>query len=249
MAARLFVVEDEALISLYLVTVLRRLGHEVVGTATEGLQAVQAVEELRPDLVLMDLQLKGATSGIEAAKAIRRSTGIPVIFLTAYSEDGTLDRAKVAEPLGYIVKPFTIDALRSTLEMALYKSAEEARQRIELREMAHTVTTGDRSGSLFVKDRGRNVRIDLHDILYIEAMKDYMSVHVKDRRYVVHSTLQRLLALLPEQDFFQVHRSFIIRLDKVVSVENNAATLEGVDRTIPVGRAHHARFIERIDPV
>lgn len=249
MPARLFVVEDEALISLDIVASLTRLGHEVVGTATDGAQAIDLIEELRPDLVIMDIMLRGAVSGIEAAKAVRRSTGVPVVFLTAYSEDGTLDRAKVAEPLGYIVKPFTLDALRTTVEVALYKSQEEVRQRHELREMAHAAATGDRSGLLFVKDRGRNVRIDMHDILYVEAMKDYMSVHLKERRYVVHSTLQRMLALLPVQDFIQVHRSFVVRLDKMISVQRNTVQLEGTDRSIPIGRAHLARLLERIDPV
>ena len=124
---RILVVEDETIVALDIRVQLARQGYEPVGHAIRGEQAVTLAGTLRPDLVLMDIQLGGGMDGIDAAAAIRAQFGIPVVFLTAFAEDETLERAKRVEPLGYVIKPFTERELRSALEMALYKSAAERR--------------------------------------------------------------------------------------------------------------------------
>jgi len=126
--ARILVVEDEAIVARDIQDQLRVLGYAVVGHATRGEDAVAMVEQARPDLVLMDIQLAGAMDGIAAAHAIRELTqcSVPIVFLTAFDADATLERAKLTEPFGYILKPFTERELRTVLEMALYKFQAEA---------------------------------------------------------------------------------------------------------------------------
>jgi PAS domain S-box-containing protein len=128
-AARILVVEDELIVSMDIQNRLSGLGYEVVGAAAEGAQAVAQAGELRPDLVLMDIQLGGKMDGIEAAEQIHQRLGAPVVFLTAFSEDHTLERAKSANPFGYILKPFEDRELKSTLEIALYKHRTEVEVR------------------------------------------------------------------------------------------------------------------------
>ena len=106
MSITILIVEDEGLVAEDLAGKLRRLGYEVAGIAPEGEQAVAIARRIRPDLVLMDISLGGPMDGIQAAEAIRRQFDVPVIYLTAHSDPGTLARAKITDPYGYILKPF-----------------------------------------------------------------------------------------------------------------------------------------------
>ncbi len=121
--------EDDAIVARDIHLQLTAMGYESVGQATGGKEAIELAGALRPDLVLMDIRLAGAMDGIAAAHAIRAQFDLPVVFLTAFDAEDLLARAKLAEPFGYIVKPFAQRELRTVLAMALYKSQAEARMR------------------------------------------------------------------------------------------------------------------------
>lgn len=127
--SRIIVVEDELIIAKGIERRLRALGYEVVDTVPSGEEAVTKATELRPDLVLMDICLQGSMDGVAAAEKIRGAIDIPIVFLTAYADPDSLNRAKVAEPFAYILKPFQDFALKSAVEMALYKHTMESRLR------------------------------------------------------------------------------------------------------------------------
>lgn len=124
---KILVVEDERIVAKDIQNTLKNLGYEVVAISSTGEDAIDKARDLKPDIVLMDIVLKGAIDGIEAAKKIRSDFRIPIIYLTAYEDGDTLDRAKITEPLGYILKPFEERDLHTTLEMALYKHSMESR--------------------------------------------------------------------------------------------------------------------------
>ncbi len=119
------IVEDEAVIALRLEHRLTEVGYEVVGTFHSGEAAVENARRLLPDLILMDIMIPGDLDGIDAAKIVREELDIPVIFLTAYSDDKFIERAKKAEPYGYLVKPTRDRELKATIEIALYKKKFE----------------------------------------------------------------------------------------------------------------------------
>ncbi len=119
--ARILVVEDEAIVAKDVQSRLEGLGYAVIGIAASGEQAVSKAMETQPDLVLMDIRLKGQMDGVEAAGQIRDRFNIPVVYVTAYADDDTLRRAKITQPFGYILKPFETRELHTTIEMALYK--------------------------------------------------------------------------------------------------------------------------------
>jgi two-component system cell cycle sensor histidine kinase/response regulator CckA len=153
-AARILVVEDEAIVAMDISVRLRALGYEVVGSAATGAEALEIAEATRPDLVLMDIMLRGGMDGVEAAQRIREATGAPIVYLTAYADDSTLRRAKVAEPLGYLLKPFEERELRTTIETALYKHRTEVRLRESERWLATTLRSiGD--AVIAADERGR----------------------------------------------------------------------------------------------
>jgi PAS domain S-box-containing protein len=125
--SRIMIVEDEGLVALAIEKSLKTFGYEVPITVSTGEDAVRKVVEVEPDLVLMDIKLKGEIDGVEAADRIRNSFHVPIVYLTAYSEDKTLERARLTEPFGYITKPFEERTLQATVEMALYKSTAEGK--------------------------------------------------------------------------------------------------------------------------
>src|SRR5450830_1257179 len=118
---RVLVVEDELIVARDIEQQLLDLGYACVGCVNTGELAVAHAEQLKPDLVLMDIQLAGAINGIAAAQQIRSQFALPVVFLTAFAADDVLARAKLTEPFGYILKPFSERELRTVLSMALYK--------------------------------------------------------------------------------------------------------------------------------
>ncbi|MCK5226914.1 MAG: PAS domain S-box protein, partial [Desulfobulbaceae bacterium] len=125
MTSSILIVEDESIVARDIQECLLSFGYKVTGVVSSGEEAIKAVAEERPDLVLMDIVLNGNVDGIDAAHEIRTRFGVPVVYLTAYADDKTLERAKVTEPFGYIVKPFDERELHSTVEIALYKAKSE----------------------------------------------------------------------------------------------------------------------------
>jgi len=137
--ARILVVEDENIISLEIQERLKTMGHAICGAATTAEEAVVKATDMQPDLVLMDIMLKGSQDGIEAAGQIRDSIPIPIIYLTAYADDRTLARARTTEPYGYLIKPFEDRELHAAIEMALYKHKAESRIRESEQRYAATI--------------------------------------------------------------------------------------------------------------
>jgi PAS domain S-box-containing protein len=127
--AQILVVEDEAIVALDLQNRLRGLGHSVPGFWVSGEEAVAKAFELKPDLILMDIKLGSGMDGVEAAEKIRLLFEVPVIYLTANSDETTVQRAKFTEPFGYLLKPFAERELEAAIEMALYRHRTEQKLR------------------------------------------------------------------------------------------------------------------------
>ncbi|MEJ5308303.1 MAG: GAF domain-containing protein [Anaerolineae bacterium] len=125
--ARIFLVEDEVIVAEMLKMNLERNGYEIAGHEIYGEAVVEAVARSRPHLILMDIRLKGKMDGISAAIQVRERFDIPIIYLTAYGDAETLERAKQTSPFGYLIKPFEMETLRSTIETALNKHDLERR--------------------------------------------------------------------------------------------------------------------------
>ncbi|MDK2825124.1 MAG: two-component system, response regulator PdtaR [Methanolobus sp.] len=122
---KIMIVEDEKIVALDIKDSLEHFGYSVPCMADSGEDAISFIDKCQPDLILMDIVLKGKIDGIEAARTIRDNYDIPVIYLTAYSDEKTLQRAKLTEPFGHILKPFDERELRTNIEIALYKREKE----------------------------------------------------------------------------------------------------------------------------
>lgn len=140
---QILIVEDERIVAEDIKISLQRLGYSVPGTAVSGEEAVKKAEDMRPDLVLMDIVLTGEMDGIEASALIRSRFDIPVVYLTACSDPKTLKKAKITDPFGYIVKPYENKDLQTAVEVALYKRKMEnmlkEREKILRKNLMETV--------------------------------------------------------------------------------------------------------------
>ncbi|MDP2362393.1 MAG: response regulator, partial [Ignavibacteria bacterium] len=150
---KIFVVEDESIVSLEIQSRLKSLGYTVSGSAASGAEAIRKVLDLKPDLILMDIKIKGDLDGIETAAEIRKQAEIPVIFLTAFADETTIQRAKITDPFGYIIKPFEERELHTNIEIALYKDQTQKLLR-EKDKWLSTVLTSVGDGIIATDETG-----------------------------------------------------------------------------------------------
>jgi len=227
----ILVVEDESIVAKDIQNSLKKLGYAVPSVENSGEDAIDAAGKYRPDLVLMDIMLKGDISGIDAAEQVKNRYQIPVIFLTAYADESTLSKAKVTEPYGYIIKPFKEIDLHTSIEMALYKHGKEQEVKKERDLYSSIVLDKSAEDCIFVKSNSRLVKVKTRDIYFIEALKDYVIIQTGESRYTVHSTMKDMLAKLNSTEFLRVHRSFIVRVDKIIAIEQSNLVIEDDKRS------------------
>ena len=162
----IYIVEDESIVAKDIQNSLVKLGYNVVGISNNGADAIEKITELKPDLILMDIMIKGDLTGIDVSERIKEKLNIPVVFLTAYADEGTLSKAKITEPYGYILKPFKEIDLHSTIEMSVYKHKKDAELLKERDFLYSLVENKDETAKdiLFVKANSRLVKVLLKEI-------------------------------------------------------------------------------------
>ncbi len=185
MTKRILIVEDEFIVSSEIQEYLQLMGHTVAGKAKTGQQAVEKAESLKPDLVLMDIGLKGAMDGVEAAEQIYSRFSIPVIYLTAHADVATVKRAKITGPFGYVVKPFDQSDLHSAIEIAqhryelerkLRQTNAEIKELNALKDKFFSIISHDLKSPLFGIKGFTNMMIHTFDDLSLDELKDMITL-------------------------------------------------------------------------
>jgi len=163
---KILVVEDESIVNSDIQATLKNLDYEIAGSVASGEDAVKSVTKTKPDLILMDIKLKGEIDGVEAAEQIKALFNIPIVFLTAYSDENTLQRAKITEPYAYVVKPFEERELHTNIEIALYRHKTEKELR-ESRQWFSTILTSIADAIIAVDGNG--------NISYMNPVAEHMT--------------------------------------------------------------------------
>jgi PAS domain S-box-containing protein len=178
---KIMIVEDEAVIALRLEQRLTEMGYDVTGISHTGEDCVKKARNLRPDLILMDVMISGDLDGIDAAKIMKEELDIPVIFMTAYTEDQIIERAKEVEPYGYIIKPIHERELKATIEIALYK--KEMERRLQESEEKYRRLFETISDAVIIFDGETRKIIDINDAclsMYGYSKNEFLKLRLHD---------------------------------------------------------------------
>lgn len=242
---KILVVEDEMLIAAKISLFLTELGYEVTGILPRAEEALHSVEENPPDIALLDIQLKGNMDGIVLAQVLQQEHHIPVIFLTANSDDATFNRAKEAKPYAFLAKPFKkLDlqrALELTISLMANQSPTEQREQKTGEETPYIL-----SDRIFVRNKDRMVKILFEAILYIEAERNYCRIFTKTKEYFLTMPMKNLEDKLPAH-FQRIHRSYIVNLAAVDEVEEGTVTV--AQKALPLSKTLKEEFLKRIKTV
>lgn len=243
---KVLIVEDEFSIALDLELYLQELGYEVVGIADHYELALQMVETGKPEIILMDIHLKGAKTGIEIAKNVHQHYRIPVIFLSALADSITIEDAMETEPFGYLTKPFKEIDLKNTLAIASHQS-----ELLQLKNKENTAfldrestTKVEWQDTFFVKDKGKLTAIRVADILWVEALENYSVIVLQGQKVIANMLLKDVMEKLPESHFFRVHRSYVVALNKIRKLEEGYIYI--TDTPIPLSKGHREELLQRI---
>jgi DNA-binding LytR/AlgR family response regulator len=243
--ARFLIVEDEMIIGANISLQLSNLGHEVSAIIPRGEEAIQFLKENSTDIVLMDINLNGKLDGVETAKIIQQQHDIPIIFITANSDEANFNRAKSTRPYAFISKPFKKIDLQRAIELTL--------SRMEHLTTGHDASPAEnqnalvQSDSIFVRHHDKMVKIMISDILYVEAERNYCRIYTIDRAYLLVITLKELDERLPGNHFIRIHRSYIVNISRINEVGNMHVSVG--NKNIPLSKSYREELMQRLQTI
>jgi DNA-binding LytR/AlgR family response regulator len=243
--ARILIVEDEMIIAANLSLQLTNLGYEVCGIIPRGEEALLHIRENPPDIILMDIQLKGEMDGIEVIRSMQREVNIPVIYLTANADDAHFSRAKETHPYAFISKPFKKLDLQRAIELTISQS--ESSNQLEKPQVVDGQSSYVLNEYLFVRNNNKLVKVDIKEIRYIEAERNYCRIYANDKEYLLVMTLKEMDEKLPQNHFIRVHRSFIVNIARIDEI---ATTHIFIGKTaIPITKVLKDELMKRIQTI
>lgn len=240
---KILMVEDDMIIAADISMQLTKLGYEVIGINTRGEDALQTIENNRPDIVLMDIVLNGKMNGIETAEVILEKFRVPVIFLTSNSDDATFQRALNAKPYAFISKPFQKAELARTIRLALQRIEVELESEPVAESSDHVSTMEDR---LFIKHKDQMVKVLLTEVLYAEADRSYCKIYTEKQSYLLSVPLRTIEAQLPPNTFLRVHRSFVVNLQKIDAISEYHEYLTIQSFKVPISRRLKEKVVKHL---
>ncbi len=213
------IVEDEFTIALDIEQRLNKMGYNSVGIASNYNEATSLLlENDNINIALLDINLGSEKSGIDLGKLILEKFDIPIIFLTAYSDDATFEKAeKEAQPMGYIIKPFKDADINHAIKIALKRFNDIKKEEVNNKN----------NDILFIKDKGNITKIFTDDILWLEAMDNYTFIYDINGKWIVNMYLKDVLAMLDNKKFVRIHKSRAVAIEKISSIEGNSLYING----------------------
>jgi DNA-binding LytR/AlgR family response regulator len=244
---KILIVEDELIIAQDMIDILEKMGYEVMENAIDAEETFEILSKDTPDLILLDINLSGGRDGIDIAKEINEKYKIPFIFTTSYTDGPTIKRAKEVKPLNYLVKPFKPEQLYTAIEIAMNNLAKSTNVKDPISDEILHEEGQIIKGALFIKDKFRYTKVQLHDILYIKSDGNYLELHTAKRKEIIRATLNNFIIKLDPNTFFRTHKSYVVNLDHITRFESTTITIE--DKEIPITRQYADELIKRLNIV
>ncbi|WP_339895308.1 LytTR family transcriptional regulator DNA-binding domain-containing protein [uncultured Algibacter sp.] len=242
---KILIVEDEMIIAANMSLQLTTLGYDVVGIMPKGEDALVHIKQSIPDIILLDIHLKGDLTGIETAQIIQEDFNIPIIYVTANADNAHFNKAKTTNPYAFISKPFKKLDLQRAIELTINRIQSEKESDTSLTD--EKVSPFILSDCIFVRHHEKMVRVNITDILYIEAERNYCRIHSKNKEYLLAMTLKDMDDKLPNLHFLRVHRSFIVNLSHIDEIAKSHIVIS--KKAIPISGESKKLLLQHIQKI
>ncbi len=232
---------------------LSALGYEVTGILPRGDEVLSQIKIDKPDILLMDIRLKGEMDGIETAHEIQQYYDIPIIYLTANADEVYFNRAKETHPYAFISKPFKKLDLQRAIELTLDRiSLEKSSENGKGNGNGYDSTNGNAkdfilNDRIFVRHNEKMLKINIKDIYYIEADRNYCRIFSQGREYLLVMTLKDIDEKLPQNHFLRIHRSYIINISQIDEVAGTHVVIS--KKAIPMSKAMRTELLKRLQTI
>jgi two-component system, LytTR family, response regulator LytT len=231
---KILIVEDDVLIAQDLQEILEDWGYSEVFKARNYNKATEILSSEKIDLILLDINLSDTKTGVDLGAYIHQYLHIPFIYITSYSDADTLAGVKQTFPSGFLLKPYDAKLLQATIEIAFFNYASKQIATVNTEANPQVENDFIINDTLLIKDNYLYVKIPLKDVLWFESDKNYVEVKTLQRKYVIRTTLKKLLESLPPNQFVKCHKQFVINLSHVGRFGTNSLLIS--DFEIPLSR-------------
>ena len=244
---KIMIVEDESIVALDLSMRLQKEGYEVIGIASNSDDAIDLFTEQKPDLVLMDINIKGAKDGIETAKSLKKIQDVPLIFVTAFSQSEYINRAKEVNPSAYLVKPFNNESLHTSIQIAIHNFAILPKHTDPKPITTDKEETGKEAllffnNYFFVKHNYRFNKFSIDELLFAESDNNYIKLVTTNKKIALRVSLQYIAEKFNHPALVRVHRGFIVNLKNIDSFNEEEIIIGKYQ--IPIGRNYKDDFLK-----
>ncbi|WPR74826.1 LytR/AlgR family response regulator transcription factor [Algoriphagus sp. NG3] len=244
---RILIVEDDISIAENIQEILELLGYVNTDIANSANQCIKIIKKNRPDLIFMDIKLKGDKDGIELGEIVKQMVDAPLVYVTSYSDPTIIERAKRINPAGFIVKPFNTNDIHAIVEIVLYNKRTKP-----VTETAAVSPPSDSpylvTDAVFIKADNAFERVSYEDIHYVEANGNMVTIFTKKRDYNIRKSMKEIEEILPSQIFLRVQKSYIVHLGQIESFNTKEITLRS-GATVQVGRQYYNSFLAKLSTI
>ncbi|MEM1322236.1 MAG: response regulator transcription factor [Bacteroidota bacterium] len=240
-AFKILLVEDDLSYALEIEMLIDELGHRLLEVAHNPPTALKVVKRELPNLALVDINLSGAFLGVELAEELSLM-GIPIIFITAYNDREIYDKAKHLDPFAYLIKPFDKITLQSIIESLSNVIAQTA-------EKGNLLNSTGRSihDHFFVKSNSQLFKVFIADIQWIHSEGNYCTIQTRQKKYAIKISLTKIKQQLPEKQFLQIHRGFIIQLSLITNIDISSNEVFIGQKALPLGRKYKKQLLDQLN--
>ena len=242
---QILIVEDEMIIAANISLQVSNLGYKVIAIIPSGEKALLHIKKQQPDIILLDINLKGKLDGVETALLMQQDYDIPIIYLTANADDANFNRAKATHPYAFISKPFKKLDLQRAIELTINRltSLNNSDNNTTIKNNVPYIL----SDCIFIRHQEKMVKVAINNILYIEAERNYCRIYTKTKEYLLVVTLKDMDEKLPKKHFIRIHRSFIINISKIDEVAKSHLVI--AKKAIPLSKSLKQELLKRLHTI
>lgn len=244
---RILIVEDNPSIAENIQEILELLDFVNIDIANSANQCIKTIKKSRPDLIFMDIKLKGDKDGIELGEIIHQMFDVPLVFVTSYSDPTIIERAKRINPAGFIVKPFNTNDIHAIVEIVLYNQrTKPAAESVAVKSATESPFLVN--DAVFIKADNAFERVQYDDIYYIEANGNMVTIFTKNRDFHIRKSMKEIEDILPSSSFLRVQKSFIVHLGQIESFNTKEINLKQ-GSVVQVGRQYYNSFLAKLNTI